>query len=193
MPNFFCIYWNPESNEYQAVNGPEANKTFNALDGTDANAAACLQLDRNGKFVAFPVAGPNAASYQTAFETPLHTNLVFTADAIGVAGNSIRIRYVVAGNNTPLSVSVSTNDITVNLATDGSGVPTSTANQVKTALDGSGPASALINTTLAVGENGTGVIAEGFGFTNLQYGSSGAAVATIVEQVESTTSAPTTF
>lgn len=192
MPSFFVIYYNEQSASYEAVNGPNADKTFTAVDGTEANGLACLQRDQNGKFVAFNTSGPNAANFQTYFDTP-NTNLLFTADAAGVAGNSIRIRYVVAGNNTALSVAVASNDITVNLATDGSGIPTSTAALVLAAINGSSPASALINTTHAPGSDGSGVIPSAFTYRNLEFGSSGAAVATIVEQVESTSSTPTTF
>lgn len=192
MPDFFCIYLNETNGLYEAVNGPNANKTFTALDGTDANGMACLQTDRNGKYVAFNVTGPNKASYQTFFEAS-NTNLVFTADTAGTAGNNIRIRYVVAGNNTALSVSVSSSDITVNLATNGSGIPTSTAAQVLAAINASGPASALIDVAHAPGSNGTGIIPEAFTYRNLLYGSSGAAIATIVERVEGTNSTPTTF
>lgn len=192
MPDFFCIYFNAQSALYEAVNGPNADKTFTALDGTDANAAACNQIDRNGKFVAFNIAGPNKATYRTAFEV-INTDLVFTADAAGTAGNSIRIRYVVAGNNTALSVSVSTNDITVNLATNGSGVPTSTGAQVLAAINAHAPAAALIDTAHAPGSTGAGIIPSSFTFRNLEFGSSGAAIATIVTQVESTSTTPTTF
>lgn len=192
MPDFFVIYLNDQSGLYEAVNGPNANKTFTALDATEANGFACMQIDRNGKFVAFNTSGPNKASYQTAFSVP-NSNLKFTADAAGTAGNNIRIRYVVAGNNTVLSVAVSTNDITVNLATNGSGVPTSTGALVLAAINASGPAAALIDTAHAAGSDGSGVIPEAFTYRNLEYGSSGAAIATIVEQVESVSSTPTTF
>jgi hypothetical protein len=192
IPDFFVIYFNEANQEYQAVNGPNVNKTFTALDGTDANGEACLQTDLNGKYVAFNVTGPNKAHFQTFFE-PANTNLVFTADAAGVAGNSIRIRYLVAGNNTALSVVVASNDITVNLATNGSGVPTSTGATVLAAINASGPATALIDVAHEAGSDGSGVIPEGFTYRNLEYGSSGAAIATIVEQVESTSSTPTTF
>jgi len=47
-----------------------------------------------------------------------NAKLTFTADAPGTAGNDIRVRYVVAGQSTPLSVTVSVKDITVNIATD---------------------------------------------------------------------------
>lgn len=192
MSDFAVIYFNDANQQYQFVNGPNVNKTFTSIDGTGANGLACLQTDLNGKYVAFNVSGPNKASFQTNWEIP-NSNLVFTADLAGVAGNSIRIRYVVAGNNTVLSVAVASNDITVNLATNGSGVPTSTAALVLAAINASGPANALIDTAHAAGSDGSGVIPAGFTYHNLEYGSSGAAVATIVEQVESVSSSPTTY
>lgn len=192
IPDFAVIYLNDSSGSYEFVKGPNVNQTFTAVDGTQAAAAACLVNDKNGKFVAFNTAGPNKATYTTNFE-PANSNLVFTADAAGVAGNSIRIRYVVAGLNTALSVSVSTNDITVNLATNGSGVPTSTGAQILAAINASGPANALIDTAHAPGSTGAGVPDSAFTFRNLEFGSSGAAIATIVTQVEATSVSPTTF
>lgn len=56
----------------------------------------------------------------------------------------ITVTHVVSGNNTPLSVAVVGSDITVNLATDGGGLATSTAANVVTALTASAPASALV-------------------------------------------------
>jgi hypothetical protein len=193
MPDFAVIHLNAASGNYEFIKGPNVNQTFTAVDGTAANSAACLSHNINGKYVAFPVAGPSKGIFETSFESPTNTNIVYTAKTAGVAGNSIRVRYVVSGNNTPLSVSVSTNDITVNLATNGSGVPTSTADQVKAAVIASGPANALVDVADAAGEDGTGVIPSGFDYTNLQYGSSGEAIATIVEQVETTNSSPTTY
>jgi hypothetical protein len=109
-----------------------------------------------------------AATLTTAL-SGTNNDLTYTADTAGAAGNSIRVRYVVAGTGTALSVSVSTNDITVNVATDGSGNPTSTAAQVKTAVDASGAAAALVNTANATGNDGTGVVAA-MGYTNLSGG-----------------------
>lgn len=48
----------------------------------------------------------------------------------GAAGNDKNIVLVVAGNNTPLSVSDDETTVTVNVATDGGGAPTSTAAEV---------------------------------------------------------------
>lgn len=75
-------------------------------------------------------------------------DITFTAAASGVDGNSITITYVVAGLNTALSVAVVGDAITVNLATDGAGVATSTATLVLAALLASAPATALVTPTL---------------------------------------------
>src|SRR4051812_43731677 len=102
MPDFAIIYFNESNSHYEFVPGPNANESFTAVDGTEANSAACLSNNKSGKYVAFNTSGPNAAHYTTFFET-FNSNLDFVADTPGVAGNSIRIRYVTAGNNTPLS------------------------------------------------------------------------------------------
>ncbi len=83
--------------------------------------------------------------------------VVYRAVTPGTGGNSITVTHVVAGNNTPLSIGVVGNAITVNLATGAGGAVTSTAAQVVSAITGSGPASALVAAT-ATG-NGTGLSA----------------------------------
>lgn len=52
----------------------------------------------------------------------------------GTAGNSKTCSIVVSGNNTPLSVNVTTSDVTVNSATNGGGSATSTVAQIIAAL-----------------------------------------------------------
>jgi len=96
-----------------------------------------------------------AASLTTAL-AGANNDLTYTAKDVGAS--SITVRYVVAGASTPLSVSVSGSDITVNVATNGSSAATSTAAQVKTAVDGNGPASALVSVANASGNDGTGVV-----------------------------------
>lgn len=98
-----------------------------------------------------------------------NNDLVYTAATRGAAGNSIRVRYVVAGNNTALSVSVSTLDITVNVATDGSAAATSTADDVKAAIEASTSASALVTVADAASNDGSGVVAA-LAYTNLSAG-----------------------
>lgn len=77
-------------------------------------------------------------------------DLTYTADNGGTAGNSVSVTYVNPGvANATISVSVSGSDITVNLATDGLGALTSTADQIKTAVDGLAAAAALVDVTVS--------------------------------------------
>lgn len=95
-----------------------------------------------------------------------NNDLLYVAKVPGTAGNSIRVRYVVSGNNTPLSVSVAGNDITVNSATDGSAAATSTAADVKKALQANAAVNALVTVSNVLGNDNTGVIAA-LAYTNL--------------------------
>jgi hypothetical protein len=74
------------------------------------------------------------------------TNLKFTSKAESAAANNITVAYVNPGtNNAALGVVVAGSAITVNLATNGSAVATSTAAQVLAALLASTPAMALVS------------------------------------------------
>jgi len=96
----------------------------------------------------------------------------------GTQGNSIRVRYVVAGTSTPLTVAVSGTaaheapsglDITVNVATDGAGAATSTATAVAAAVNASVAARSLVEATVP----GTGAtVVSAVGYTNLAGGTS---------------------
>lgn len=109
------------------------------------------------------------ASLTTAL-TGTNNDLVFTASRPTAAeGNAVRVRYVVAGTNTPLSVSRSGGDLTVNVATDGAGAATSTAAQVATAVNASDEARFLVTAANAPGNNGTGVVTA-LAFTSLTGG-----------------------
>jgi hypothetical protein len=83
--------------------------------------------------------------------------VIYRAVTPGTGGNAITVAHVVAGNNTALSVSVTGNAITVNVATGGGGAATSTATQVAAAIAGSGAAAALVTAT-ATG-SGAGITA----------------------------------
>lgn len=60
--------------------------------------------------------------------------ILWVARTPGTTGNGYTVRFVVAGNNTALSVTNTAGAITVNLATNGSGVATSTAADVVRAI-----------------------------------------------------------
>ena len=73
-------------------------------------------------------------------------------------GNDLTIESVDPGAaSQPLSVSVSGNDITVNLATDAAGARTSTAAQVVAAINGDPAASALVFAYTYRGNSGNGI------------------------------------
>ena len=71
-------------------------------------------------------------------------DLTFTADSAGEAGNAITIEYTSGGTAGSEVVGVNGSAISVQIE---SGV--STATQIKTAIDGSGPAAALVDTVIS--------------------------------------------
>lgn len=100
----------------------------------------------------------NRATLTTAL-AGTNNDLTLIARKTGTAGNAITFRIVVAGNNTPASVSVAGSAITFNAATNGAGAATSTAKQAVTALLASTAAQALVWAQVAVpGNDGTGVV-----------------------------------
>lgn len=118
-------------------------------------------------------AGNWAIATLTTALAGVQNDLTFTSRAARhqqESGNAVRVRYVVAGASTPLTVAVAGNDITVNVATSSGSVATSTAAQVRDAVNASVPASALVTAALATGNDGTGVVAA-LAYTNLTGGS----------------------
>lgn len=85
--------------------------------------------------------------------------LTITANTTGTGGNSIRYAHVVPSTaNATLSVTVSGNDITVNVATGATaGTATSTASQVVAAVNASAAAAALVTASLGTSD-GTGIV-----------------------------------
>ena len=79
--------------------------------------------------------------------TPGTDSLVWTAIASGVAGNHLQIAIEATGTDTPLSVSVNADLITVGLATDGSGNLTSTVLEVIHAIEQDPDAGLLVRVT----------------------------------------------
>lgn len=65
----------------------------------------------------------------------VNAQIVIRWGLVGTAGNSKTCSIVVAGNLTPLTVTVTTSAITINSATDAGGLATSTVNDVISALN----------------------------------------------------------
>lgn len=101
---------------------------------------------------------PAASARATLSRNPAGDDnaLTFTAVKYGAFGNSITIAYLDPGAaSQSLSVSVAGTAISVNLATDGSSVITSTAAQIKTAIEASSAAAALVTCTINTGDSGS--------------------------------------
>lgn len=98
------------------------------ISGTDEDAVTIQYLQR--------IAAVKA--------TRIIQDLTFTADAFGTGGNAISLTYVADGTAGSETVGVVGNAITVHME---SGV--STATQIKAAVDASGPAAALVDTTIS--------------------------------------------
>lgn len=106
-----------------------------------------------------PDAGGAIAATLITGRVSANTAIEYTADAAGIAGNLITINLVDPGSNSAtLSVAVSGSAITVNLATDVSGVVTSTAAEVIAAVNGDATAGALVTAANATGSSGAGVV-----------------------------------
>jgi hypothetical protein len=97
--------------------------TYDSVDITHMSAGDAIFVSHHG--------GVLAAHLETG-SVGSNTGIVWVGNPglSGAAQNGITVSYVASGAKTPLSVSVSGNAIKVNLATDGSGNPTSTAAEV---------------------------------------------------------------
>jgi hypothetical protein len=91
--------------------------------------------DTGGAFASLDLGGEALAS------------ILFTAALAGTGGNAITIDLVQAGLNTPLSITVIADAITVNLATDGLGKVRSTGQDVINIINATPAATALITVT----------------------------------------------
>lgn len=81
--------------------------------------------------------------------------LTFTAREYGTGGNAITVTYVDPGAaSQSLAVSVAGKSIAVSLATNGGSTITSTAAQVKAAVEAHQPAHALVSVAIQTGDSG---------------------------------------
>jgi len=87
-----------------------------------------------------------------------NSQIFVVAKQAGSIGNQYAVRLLVSGNNTALSVSLSGTVLTIRSATNGSGIATSTANDVIAAAYSVPEVAALFDFTHSTG-TGTGVVA----------------------------------
>jgi hypothetical protein len=134
--------------------------------GVDRLVAGVRSLGLGGRYIG---GHPANASLTTAL-AGTNNDLTYRAVKYGPNGNNIRVRYVVSGASTPLSVDVDGNDITVNVETDGSSAAVSTAEEVAAAVNADTDAGRLVRAENADGNDGTGVVAA-LAYTALSGGS----------------------
>jgi hypothetical protein len=119
------------------------NITVKNVDSEDVEITQ-VRFDSGSVPGTYEILGQRASFTTAAFAT-VDDQLTFVARDPGEAGNDISITYVdPSAINQSLSVELDGTDITVNLATNGSGTITSTAAQVRTALLADDDISALI-------------------------------------------------
>jgi len=120
------------------------------------------------------VSGFSAALYKDEQSYYVTTDLGSNRDLCFISKNDDvpSIEIAVAGSSTPLSVSVVGSDVTVHSATNTGGTATSTAAQIKAAIEESPAALALWEVRLPPGQTGagvTGVLAHTHGYDGLAF------------------------
>ena len=147
-----------------AIQGGAATYTFTATrPGTAIYEAGATKNARHqvamGLYGALIVRPPGLATATLTTALGTNADLLYTAAAAGVSGNAITVAYVDPGAaGAPLGVTVTGDAISVSLATDGSGLITSTASDVLAAVNASGDAAGLLTASLAGGSDGSGVV-----------------------------------
>lgn len=135
--------------------------------GSGVTAGQEVQSDAAGKAIPLAVVAATAATLELGTG---NSKIKFTATDAGTIGNGISVRLKdPAANTQSLSVTVTGNDVVVNLATDGSGVITSTVALIIAAIAASGAAASLVVASNGTGSNGTGIVVAA-GPTNLAGG-----------------------
>lgn len=96
-------------------------------------------------------------AYLVTALTGTHNDLTYIQRAAGAA--AVSVEYIdPSANDAALSIAVTSNKITVNLATGPAGAITSTAAQIKAAIEAHSTARTKAVVQLATGNNGTGVV-----------------------------------
>lgn len=155
--------------------GSAGNSIALIYDNSAAQTATTASL--SGTTLTIDLATQVTTAALTTTMTGTNNDVVLTAVAPGSAGNNVSLTLVNPGSGThALAVSVSSNDITVNLGY-GSGAITTTGSLLIAALNASTAAAALMTATLAAANDGTGLVTA-LSKTNLTGGNDKSIVAT---------------
>lgn len=140
------------------VNVVRSGAIARVVPGATLTAWQEVMSDAQGRVI--PAASAIAAALATGV-VGSNNAITWTARTPGAGGNSIRITLTNAGATKPLTVDVANNglDINIQLATDGSSVITSTAQNVMDAVQANGAANALVSTANTSTSTGAGLVA----------------------------------
>jgi hypothetical protein len=136
--------------QVEAVLGEIADATFLDIaavagEAIGQNDMVVIRRDASGLAKAYKASAAANDNYVAA--NKVIQDITYTA--ITPSGNDISVRYLDPGVvNAALAVSVVGKQITVSLATDGTGAITSTASQIKSAIDVHGTAPLLVSATI---------------------------------------------
>lgn len=132
--------------------------TFVITGSGETVSQAISAVSNLGGLLLTSAGAPVAAARATVNVNPTgdDNSLTFTARAYGASGNEIRVTYIDPGAaSQSLAVSVAGPSIVVSLATNGGASITSTAAQVKAAVEAHEPANRLVSVAIHTGDSGT--------------------------------------
>ncbi|MFA7164614.1 MAG: hypothetical protein WC124_02040 [Desulfoplanes sp.] len=144
---------------------------FNVDENMNLVECGCMEDDGEAYEATAYSASGSADGFYTTVNASLTTSngsnkdLTFTSKVIGDGPShdgvsTASIECVVSGSGTSLSIDVTGSDITINSATDGAGDASSTARDVRDALQADEAAMALIGVKIAAGQDGSGIFGE---------------------------------
>jgi hypothetical protein len=109
----------------------------------------------------YTVAGEPAVNVFSTLETALagdNNDLLFTSKTLGVAGDAIEIAYVDPGAEGALSIAVVGTVITITLANSAVPAITTIASEIKSLIEATPAADALVGVTYPAANDGTGIV-----------------------------------
>lgn len=131
-------------------------------EGAITNDTAIMEIGRMAGVRMKITTDNHVAEVKSSYTTSLagaNNDIVYTSKLVGVLGDAITVEYVNPSEaSQSLLVEVTGTDITVNLATDGSSVITSTADEIKAAIAALPAAHALVGTADKAANDGSGVV-----------------------------------
>lgn len=137
---------------------------FHGVRVTEAESSSTPIQSVNASVIGIVGTAPDAIaeakSSLTTGTAASDNGITWTAKADGTLGDAVSVALIdPAANSASLSIAVNGNAITVSLATDASGVITTTATALQTAIEADADAASLVTVADTGDSDGTGVVA----------------------------------